>query len=280
MQAISFANSPARGDTYELGERVDLTVRFSRSVELVDGTLKLALTVGARTRYADFYAIRVERGVERELYFYYRVRADDLDADGISVPAGALLLEGGTFKALANRNIDADLTHGAVADDAGRKVDGSRVTAPRIWQVHVVAVGDELRNQTIRRDQNAKIVVEFDRAVRVTGAPHVALTIGTVTRWANFLPVDPLRDLDPEITISFCYTVRPEDRDPDGIGIPANALSLKGGAVTLAGDAETDAVLSHRAFDHSYWRVDGGSAVDGEPSQGHSGASETSTEAC
>ena len=279
VQAISFANSPVRGDTYELGEKIEVMVRFNRSVKLVDTTLKVALTVGGRTRHAEFYAIRVEWGVERDLYFYYTVRADDLDADGIGVPAGALSLERGTVTALANRNIDAALTHGAVAADARRKVDGSRVTAPRVSHIYVVA-DSEVRGRTIRRDQHVQVRVEFDRAVRVTGVPQVALTIGTEMRWANFFPIDPWRDLDPESSVYFCYTVRREDRDLDGISIPANALSLNGGAITLAGDAETAAVVSHHAHGPSHWRVNGGSAADGDRSRGHRGTWETSTEAC
>ena len=89
-RAISFANSPLRGDTYELGEKIKLMVRFNRSVALVETTLKLALIVGARARYAESYAIRVEDGVERDLYFSYTVRAGDRDADGISIPVNAL----------------------------------------------------------------------------------------------------------------------------------------------------------------------------------------------
>ena len=283
VQSVSFANRPARGDTYELGEKIEVMVGFNRSVELVETTLKVALTVGDRTRHAEFYAIRVERGVERDLYFYYTVRADDLDADGIGVPAGALSLERGTVKALANRNVDAALTHGAVAADARRKVDGSRVTAPRVSHIHVLADHHEVGGGTTRRDQHVYVRVEFDRAVRVTGVPRVALTIGTETRWASFYPIDSWTDLDPESTFYFCYAVQREDRDLDGISIPANALSLNGGArITLAGDAETDAVLSHGASDHSYWRVrvDGGSAADGDRSQGDNGASETSTGIC
>ena len=51
--------------------------------------------------------------------------------------------------------------------------------------------------------------------------------------------------------------MHPDDRDTDGISIPADSLSLNGGAITLAGDAETAAVLTHAAVD-GYWRVDGG----------------------
>ena len=282
VRAISFANSPVRGDTYELGEKIEVMVRFNRSVVLTETTLKLALIVGDRARYAEFYAIRVEDGVERDLYFYYTVRADDRDADGISVPGGALLLEDGTVTALANRDIDADLAHGTVDADARRKVDGSRVTAPRVSQIHVYPFdhGDWVRGRTIERDQHIIVMVDFDRAVRVTGTPHVALTVGTETRWASFVVAVPWSDLYPESTLWFCYTVQREDQAPDGISIPINALSLNGSAITLAGDVETDAVLSHGAYDHSHWSVDGGSAAEGGRPRNDRAASETSTEAC
>ena len=112
------------------------------------------------------------------------------------------------------------------------------------------------RGGAYRRDHRIQVMVEFDSAVRVIGVPQIALTIGTETRWANFLP-DHLDFIDPESSLSFCYTVRPEDRDTDGISILANSLSLNGGAITLAGDAETDAVLTHAAVDDRYGKVNG-----------------------
>ena len=58
VRAISFVNSPVRGDTYELGEKIEVMVRFNRSVRLIETTLKLALTVGARVHSAPIsYAV-------------------------------------------------------------------------------------------------------------------------------------------------------------------------------------------------------------------------------
>ena len=161
IQSVSFANSPGRGDTFELGEKIEVTVRFDRTVELASTTLKLALTVGDSTRYAEFYSITNEQ----ELNFYYRIGADDLDADGISIPAGELLLERGTFTDLADQSTDAALTHGAVPADASRKVDGTRVTAPRINRVYHIVSGGHARGGAYRRDHSIQVMVEFDRAV-------------------------------------------------------------------------------------------------------------------
>lgn len=252
IQSVSFANSPERGDTFELGEKIEVTVRFDRTVELFDVTLKLALAVGDSTRYAQFYSLNDER----ELNFYYRIGADDHDTDGISIPAGELSLDRGTLTDLADRDTDAALIHGEVSTDAARKVDGNRVTAPRINRVYYMGSPATVRGGAFRRDHRIEVRVEFDRAVEVTGVPQIALIIGSETRLANFLPDH--HHLDPESSLSFCYTVQPDDRDADGFSIPANSLSLNGGAITLAGDAATDSALIHAVVDAGrFGRVNG-----------------------
>ena len=251
VEAVSFSGSPAQGDTYELGEEIEVAVRFDRSVEWYEGRAEFALTVGDHIRLAQARSISFDG---RDLRFAYTVRADDRDGAGISVPGNALSLDEGTITDRAGTTF-TDIASDPVPADAGRKVDGSRVTAPRISNIvhHLPS-----RGRTYRRDHRIQVTVAFDRAVRVTGVPQLALTIGTETRRANFLPTYPGESMDPESSIRFCYTVRPEDRDDDGYGIPANALSLNGGAIALAGAAETDAVLTHGAVGTSYsGRVDG-----------------------
>lgn len=90
----------------------------------------------------------------------------------------------------------------------------------------------------------------------MTGVPQIPLMIGSETRQATYIP-DHWAFMNPESSLYFCYSVRPEDRDTDGISIPADSLSLNGGAITLAGDAETDAVLTHAAVEDRYAKVNG-----------------------
>ena len=151
-----------------------------------------------------------------------------------------------------------------MAADVGRKVDGSHVTAPRIRSI---IHNGPLRGMTYRRAQHIGVWVQFDRAVRVTGVPQIALTIGAETRWANFLPINRWDFIDPESSLLFCYTVREEDRDTDGVSVPANSLSLNGGAITLAGDAATDAALIHVAVSpHRLGKVNGSLSAASDPS--------------
>ena len=114
--------SPPAGGVHILGNVVRVDVRVNRTV-VVTGQPRVALTIGADTRYAEFYDIFSDQGERWYLVFRYVVQASDRDDDGISIPANALTLNGGSIKD-ADGN-DADLSHGAVPDDSRHKVDGS-----------------------------------------------------------------------------------------------------------------------------------------------------------
>ena len=56
--------------------------------------------------------------------------------------------------------------------------------------------------------------------------------------------------------------MQPGDLDADGVGVPANALSLNGGSMTFKAAPDVAADLSHAALDRDPWRpVDGGPAA-------------------
>ena len=243
VSAIRFAYSPARSDTYELGETVEVEVEFSRAVEAT-GNPQVALTIGSEKRHAAFAGWG-----SQTLYFDYTVQAGDRDEDGISIAANALSLNGGTITA-ADGTTDADLAHGAVAAAASRKVDGSDVTPPRVRDIRFAY--SPVRGATYELGETIELHVEFDRAVTVTGKPQVTLIIGTQTRQAAYST-----SWDDDRHLDFSYVVQEGDRDEDGISIPANALTLNGGTITAA-DGVTDADLTHAAV-----APEPGSGVDG-----------------
>ena len=232
VRNIRFAYSPARGDTYGLGETVEVEVEFDRAVTAT-GNPQVALTVGTETRHAAFTGWGSDA-----LYFDYTVQGGDRDEDGISIPANALALNGGTITAADGRT-DADLTHGTVAAEGGRKMDGSLVTPPAVRDISFISSG--ARDDTYELGETVELVVEFDRAVAVTGSPQVALTIGSETRHAAYST-----SWEDKRYTQFSYVVQEGDRDEDGISIPANALVLNGGTITAA-EGLTDADLMHAA---------------------------------
>ena len=243
VSSLFFSSSPAGGDTYERGETIEVRAVFNRSVR-VAGTPQVELSVGGQTRAALFWGTHFGR----TLSFNYEVQASDVDRDGIAVAADAIRLGGGSIKA-ADGVTDAVLTHAALAADPGRKVDGSLVTAPR---VSAVSIASRPRSgTTYGRGETIVVQVGFSEPVAVTGAPQLALTLGSVTRSAAFVR-------SGERSLWFRYRVAGDDRDADGIGIAAGALTLNGGSITdRTGNAAQLDLGVHAIAGAAGHRVDG-----------------------
>ena len=131
MRDVSFISSPAKGDTYELGETIEVVVEFDRAVTAT-GSPQVSLNIGSETRHATSSGWGDE-----SLYFDYTVQEGDRDEDGISIAANALDLNGGTIRA-ADGMTDADLRHDAVAAEGGSKVNGSLVTPSAVRAIYFV----------------------------------------------------------------------------------------------------------------------------------------------
>ena len=128
IQLVSFANSPEQGDTFELGEKIEVTVRFDRTVELSNATLKLALAVGGSTRYAESYSI----------------------TDG-----GAITLAG-------DAETNAVLTHAAVEDRYAKvigtrtKLEVGRQTISEAWKQLTDGILDRIAPYRVTRSYPAE----------------------------------------------------------------------------------------------------------------------------
>ena len=247
VSSITIVSSPARGDTYELGEAIEVVVEFDIAVTAT-GSPQMALTVGSHTRQATF-----SRLDGQSLYFAYDVHEEDRDENGVAVPVNALSLDGGTITA-DDGTIDADLTHAAVADDGGSKVNGSLFSPPSVRSITFES--SPARDDTYELGETIAAIVRFDRVATATGRVRLALTIGTETRHATAYGWGG----HSHAALYFSYTVQEADRDEDGINIAANALALDGG--TIKGpDGTTDADLTHDAVAAEVTRKVDGSLV-------------------
>ena len=258
VRDIAFNSSPARGDTFGLGETVEVRVEFDRAVKAT-GSPQVVLTIGERMRHATLSAWSPQ-----SMHFEYTVQGPDRDEDGISIAANALALNEGTIKQAGDRTTDADLSHGAVAANPTRKVDGSLVTRPVVRAIYLDNHIPPPTGDTYVRGERVRVWVEFDRDVTVTGQPLVALTIGSQTRQAIYsghsaftLPGAVGTFVDEHV-LSFDYLVQSTDRDEDGISIPANAVALNGGTISHAAAPKVDADLAHNSVP-----ADPGRKVDG-----------------
>ena len=238
VRHVTFHNSPASGDTYRQGERIEVMAVFDIAV-VVTGAPRLELTIGSDKRYAAYYNPPGSNDPpETTLVFLYTVQAGDVDTDGFSIAANAIDLNGGS---ISTNGTDAELDHDAVAANANRKVDGRTMLAPAVISL---TFDTRPRNRhTYGLGELIGVDVEFSKDVTVTGSPQLGLTIGDRTRQAVY----DEGNSDSRI-LFFRYDAQVSDRDTDGIGIAANAIDLNGGTIMAKADGATAAVLTHRAL--------------------------------
>lgn len=110
----------AVGGILNVGDTVTVTVTMTKSV-VVTGTPKVALNVGG----TSVDALYQSGSGSANLVFQYTVGAGMTDANGISINANSLSLNSGT---ILDTGVAAILTHAAVADNAGYKVDTTSPT--------------------------------------------------------------------------------------------------------------------------------------------------------
>ena len=114
---VTISSDPGVGGVYTVGEEIEVTVVFNKPVT-VTGRPQLEVTVGTAPEQA---VNQSGRSASEVLVFAYAVVAGDSDADGVSIAADSLTLNGGTITDSTNR--DAALGHSAVGD-TGDPVDG------------------------------------------------------------------------------------------------------------------------------------------------------------
>ena len=122
VSSVAITSDPGDDDAYDSGDSIEVTVTFSEDVGY-RGPPELNLDIGEATKSAEL--VRENPGVYTGvMLFRYVVEDGDNDANGISINANSLSARWirdttGNIDIYGN---DADLTHDAVADDAGHKV--------------------------------------------------------------------------------------------------------------------------------------------------------------
>jgi Bacterial Ig-like domain len=119
--ALTFASGAGADNTYIAGDNIDINVPWSETV-LVTGAPRLTIDVGGVNKTANY----LSGHNSANLVFRYSVQSGDTDANGVSIAANSLALNGGTIRDATGNN--ATLTHGAVTDNASHKVDTTTPT--------------------------------------------------------------------------------------------------------------------------------------------------------
>ena len=241
---------------YGIGDQIEVTVTFNEDVT-VTGPPKLEVTIGSNVRDAAYKSTK-----DSKVVFSYAVAVGDSDADGISIAADKLSLNGGSIK--DGTDNDADLSHSAVSAQAGHIVDGIRPTITSGYLIESSSNQDGVH--TI--DEYLPAGVRFSEHVYVGGhpGPRQKLNFEGTTKYADFSgaypqcnePICLYTGLGARygISVDFEYMIAKGDLDLDGVAIDANSLVLNGGSIRDG--AGNDAVLTHSAIaEGSYFIVDG-----------------------
>ncbi|MXY25648.1 MAG: hypothetical protein F4Y45_14170 [Acidobacteria bacterium] len=260
---MNIQSRPQRGDTYGLGNRVTVQVVFDEEVTMMwqgggPPPLRLALEIGNETRYASIDSCVGQRrghyrcgGPIEGFWADYYIQAGDYDPDGLSIEVNAIRLNGTRIRDLAGNDADVSLGPHAVVDDPIHKVDGGLDHPPMISSMGLNTVPKA--NDTYGLGEEIRVIVWFDEHVTVTGAPTLAIEIGSQIREATHYPAK----FDPEAHF-FAYRVQATDVDTNGISVGADALRLNGGSIRddSGNDVPTD-LAAWAITDNPRHKVDG-----------------------
>lgn len=221
---VTSVSVPANA-TYITGNTLTFTVNTSENVivNTGGGTPRIALTIGATTKYASY----ASGSGSSELVFSYTVESGLSDTDGITV--GALSDNGGTLRDAANNNMT--LTLNSVGSTANVLVDS---IAPAVSSVTASTA-----NGLYKTGDVISIQVNFSENVIVNtggGTPQLTLETGTVDRAVNYTSGSGSSSL------TFSYTIASGDLSVDLDYVATNALAANGGTIRDA--AGNDATLT------------------------------------
>ena len=213
VESVAITSEPGPSGAYGVNEEIEVTVRFDKHVS-VTGTPQIGLTIGTNTRQARYQATRSAGEV---LVFTYTVVNGESDADGISIAANSLALNGGTIRDKESTPQNATLTHAAVDADSTHAVEGVKPvlqTATVDGNTVTLTYGETLRGSSTPAPTAFTVTAGGGtvtvRSVRVSGR---TVTLGLRSYVAH----------DQTVTLS--YTVPAERPILDASGNAAESLS-------------------------------------------------------
>ena len=210
---VRIISTPARDETYGVGESIRFRATFSRAVE-VDGNPALGLWVGSNWRSAGYLW---GSGTKR-LVFGYTVKSEDSDTDGVKMDGGYQDRDGRwhnfsnhTAVTAVGTDTVAYRAYAGFDDQSGHKVDGS--LAPVGTNTEITSSPES--GDTYRYGETVEYSITFSAKLELEGSRHVNLLVG---------PTDSEESKNATYqsgsgtnTLVFGYTVQTADRDTLGV---------------------------------------------------------------
>ena len=212
----SISTVSVTGQNYATGEHIDISVEFSEDVTVSSGTPKIVLDIGGSSKDALYTS--VSGTAANTLIFRYTVQGDDSDpTGGIGITSTSIDLQNATIQDGSGNNAAQNIGNYLPTTLAQVTVNAD-VTPPSITSVNIP-------NQNYGTGAHLDISVVFDEPVAVSGAPSLAVIVGTTTRTATYTS-----QASSGNTVVFRYVIVSQDRDTDGIEINPTTISLSNSA--------------------------------------------------
>ena len=260
VESVSIISTPANGDTYKLGENIELALDFDMEVEAGSDRQKfLELRVGDEDASDEWRPAHYQRGSGTErLVFGYTVRQGDEDTDGIRVTG----INGNKTINTFGSDVAAELHFEELGNQSGHKVDGS--LSLESYEIS----SSPANGDTYRYGETIELSFTFDTALEVEGTPAVSLRLGEGSE-GSVERATYVRGSGTN-TLVFGYQVRITDRDTDGLSLRGTWVHSDGriGGVYRDGDARIHANGSDFSFEFATLANRSGHKVDGRRAYG------------
>lgn len=213
-----FALDLPTNKTYSNGENIDISLDHSQIIS-VSGSPRLVLTIGSTTQYADY----LTGNDSHTIVFRYTVQASDQDLDGIEI-SNQIDLNGGSLNYTYQGEVQAASQNFTLKDSSGILIN-TALPGPEITNFI------EPFNGTYAEGGELLFQVNYEADVNITGAPKLAITIGSSTEYATY------SSGDGSSSLVFSYTVQAGDDDSDGISLASNSIDLNSGSIQAVSDS-------------------------------------------
>jgi large repetitive protein len=243
---------PANG-TYGVSQALDVLVEFDRLVK-VTGVPYIILNLESIQRQA----IYVSGDESNVLTFRYVTVPGDIDPNGIAIASQITQAAGSNITNYAAQT-NGYFTYSANNILVSPSTAGVRVAAIQPQATSVIRNQDTTNPSWGTGPDNVWIIgqqllitVGFNTAVFVnqtSGTPRIPLTIGSSTRYANYLSGG-----DGQTSLVFRYVIQEGDLDSDG-SIGLGSIDLNGGTITDS--VNTNSLLNLPSAALTTTRIDG-----------------------
>ena len=215
-------------DTYYRGEHILFELRFNEDV-IVKGEPIINFFIGSQTKEAAYAEEHDEDGDDKTITFAYEINVDDMDTNGISMPADPISFPSSTEDKITGvyGNSVVLTTLSPLSHQSSHRIDGLRVgIQPDTVYINSINITSQGQNGS---GQQILIHLTFSESLTVnemSGTPYINIQVGGQDREAYY------SQLTGNNTIVFSYTIRSNDRDTDNITIPGGRIETNGGSIS------------------------------------------------